>query len=186
MRVTGGLLPNPTMTASSMDFLGTRSDLPTLVVRPTAEQDTTGAPEDALRSHQQHPECATLKPIDVEKHKQAAKSHRGFGHTLIGGVSMSSRSEACHRGNPLWTRSAMMVSFSRVPGMASEAANLSNSTSRGSKSQIPILIASSTDLGTAALLPSGNRRHVIVSGSVSLFCENCQANRSDFARASLS
>jgi hypothetical protein len=51
--------------------------------------------------------------------------------------------------------------FSLVPGMASEAAKLSKLTSGGSKSHIPILIASSTDLGTIALLPFGDLNTVI-------------------------
>jgi hypothetical protein len=89
----------------------------------------------------------------AKRGEHAGESHRGFRRNGAGGAdSTSSRSLTCQSGNPRWARSARISSFSRVPGMASAAANFVYSTSGGSKSQIPILIASSTDFGTIKLL----------------------------------
>jgi hypothetical protein len=80
-------------------------------------------------------------------------SQRGFRRDVTGGGdSTSSRSFSCQSGSPRRARSAKAVSFSEVPGIASDASNLVKAISGGSKSQIPILIASKTDFGTALLL----------------------------------
>ena len=68
----------------------------------------------------------------------------------------------CHKRQPFAPVRPRPRASRCVPGMASEASNLLYSTSRGSKSQVPILIASSTDLGTTASLPFSDVRQAPV------------------------
>ena len=65
------------------------------------------------------------------------------------GASKLSRSSLCQRGRPARSRSAIMRSFDLVPGIASVGSKSPSSTSAGSNSQNPSLIASSTDFCTS-------------------------------------